>query len=417
MVGSNQRGIAGILLVVMAFVTIALSFPALVFYGRLGQTERALQDKRGELASLADEISRMQVMMAEAEPLAGFSQTQEQERKVRYEALAIEARTWGQKKWSDLGPKPVEGTPPKIGGVPPLQEQILVLLKQVDAARRRRDDAAARKTEAAGIRRVSEPFEKLISEPRIEYKKELEGKVRQIETEWKARKGPLEEHVGRLQQELSKLETDLTEQVELHGREVERLLIAIGKLQSELAEGRVQTASVPPRLVSYGRILRPDAQQRAAFIDVGSQHRVVPGLRFLVGRVGMLGEYEFKGGVEVSRVFPEMSEVTIRALVDPDRPLVQGDELVNPFYHPKRPVVVAFVGEPIAAGLPLTTQEATQRIRAIGGEVRDKVGHDVDFVIMTHNYEQDAWRAGFDQARLLNLPLVEARSMYRFLVE
>jgi hypothetical protein len=161
----------------------------------------------------------------------------------------------------------------------------------------------------------------------------------------------------------------------------------------------------------HGRIMRPDVPNKTAFIDIGSRERVVPGLKFLVGRRGFQDKFEYKAKVEVKKVWMTYSEVAILDVFSPkEKPVVDGDTIVNPLFSKDRPIVVAFVGEDRPVKLRYSVDEASRRIMEIGSLVRKEVTLDVDYVIFTETGSQrqrDSYDA-YKKAILLEIPIAEA---------
>ncbi len=210
----------------------------------------------------------------------------------------------------------------------------------------------------------------------------------------------------------------------------------INKLQNDLEELKVRDAIKYEIHLAHGRIISPDNQNRIAFIDLGSRERIVPGLKFLVAKKGKQGKFSYKGKVEVKKVWLSYSEVAITDLYSSAVPIVDGDLLVNPLFHTRRPVVVAFVGEtkPRKIRPSWSTNEATRRILEIGSEVlpledfghevsvgSDSVGQgiplEVDFVIYTEPRERFTQDQDpiYKLAVLIGVSVAEASEMYKFL--
>jgi len=192
----------------------------------------------------------------------------------------------------------------------------------------------------------------------------------------------------------------------------------IRELRRQLEELKVKEVISHELSFIHGKILRPDVPNKTAFIDIGARERVVPGLKFLVGKKGMHGKFDYKAKVEVKKAWMTYAEVAIVEVFNPkERPVVDGDYIVNPLFSKDRPIVVAFVGEERPTRLRYSVDEATRRIREIGSEVRKEVALDVDYVIFTEgtsskpreNYD------AFKKAVFLEIPIAEASDVYRFL--
>ncbi len=204
----------------------------------------------------------------------------------------------------------------------------------------------------------------------------------------------------------------------------------IRKMQNDLEQMKQKEVIKHRVNVSHGKVLKPDVAQKSAFIDLGSRERVVPGLRFIAVRAGREGKLEYKALLEVKKVWLETSEVAIVKSYEGGGPVIDGDMIVNPFYNPRRPVIVAFAGHtgdrtfnlrlPDNNPKPLrfSAREAANRIKEIGSEPRMTVTLDADFVIFTEvsstDTTRDAW-PDYKKAVLLEIPLADAADYYEFL--
>lgn len=82
-----------------------------------------------------------------------------------------------------------------------------------------------------------------------------------------------------------------------------------------------------------GKILEVSDKLDLAYIDRGSNHRLVRGIRFRV-ESGTPGVERLKGWIEVTDVEASISEVAIVSVVDAFDPIVAGDVIINPLYDP-----------------------------------------------------------------------------------
>jgi hypothetical protein len=110
-------------------------------------------------------------------------------------------------------------------------------------------------------------------------------------------------------------------------------------------------------------------------------------------------------------------EVAIIESYDKDKPVVEGDHIVNPLFHKERPIVVAFVGEDRPLKLRYNVDEASRRIKEIGSEVRKDVSLDVDYVVFTEVGSQKTRESydPFKKAVFLEIPIADATEIFRFL--
>lgn len=179
-----------------------------------------------------------------------------------------------------------------------------------------------------------------------------------------------------------------------------------------------------------GHLLVPTGSQRLGGIDIGSKHRVVPGMRFMVAKPGVRNSFTYKGIIEVRKTFLTYSEVEILKVFDVNSPLLDGDLIVQPFLNRSRPLKIAFAGAERPPGFRLTILQAKNRIIewgnvvaepiSLGGEApRKLLNVDVDFLIFTDlEPEQKEKPSEYWSAVDLGIPIAEgdmARQLYRFL--
>ena len=111
------------------------------------------------------------------------------------------------------------------------------------------------------------------------------------------------------------------------------------------------------------------------------------------------------------------AEVAVIEVYNPkERPIVDGDLIVNPLFSKERPLVVASVGEDRPTKL-YASDEASRRITEMGSVVRKDITLDLDYVIFTES-KKDKDRTSYDAFRkavFLEIPIAEAKDIYRFL--
>lgn len=252
---------------------------------------------------------------------------------------------------------------------------------------------------------------------------DLNSRVTEISTKFNENKAGLTAQVDKLKGEIELAEAEFRD----HER---RETGKIRKMQHDLDQMRQKEVIKHRVNVAHGKVLKPDVSQKNAFIDLGSRERVRPGLRFVAARMGKEGKFEFKALLEVKKVWLETSEVAIVKAYPDGGPVIEGDLIINPFYNPRRPVIVAFAGhtgdrafnlrlpDNNPKPLRLSAREAANRIKEIGSEPRMTVTLDADFVIFTEvsstDTTRDAW-PDYKKAVLLEIPLADAADYYEFL--
>ncbi len=206
-------------------------------------------------------------------------------------------------------------------------------------------------------------------------------------------------------------EAEVAAEVAKYAEDEIRMINETRELRRQLEELKVKEIIKHEISFIHGKILRPDVPNKIAFIDIGSRERAVPGLKFLVGRRGFQNKFEFKAKIEVKKAWMTYCEVAIIEVYNPkEKPVVEGDYIVNPLFSKDRPVVMAFVGEERPVRLRYSVDEATRRIHEIGSIVRKNVTLDVDYVIFTETGSQRQ-RDSYDpykKAVFLEIPIAEA---------
>ncbi len=223
---------------------------------------------------------------------------------------------------------------------------------------------------------------------------------------------------SKLAEERQKAEQEIAAEAEKYAADETKVLNEIRELRRQLEELKTKEVIKHDIISVHGKILNPDIPNKVAYIDIGSRERVVPGLRFLVGRRGMHNKFEFKGKVEAKKVWMTTSEVAILEVYDSrEHPIVEGDQIVNPLFSKERPLVIAFVGEERPTKLRYSVDEASRRIREIGSIVRKEITLGLDYVIFTEagpQKQRESYPA-YQKAVFLEIPVAEASDVFRFL--
>jgi hypothetical protein len=216
----------------------------------------------------------------------------------------------------------------------------------------------------------------------------------------------------------AKAEMEIQADVEKYAADEIKVNNEIRELRRQLEELKLKEIISHQISFVHGKILRPDIPNRTAFIDIGARERVVPGLKFLVGKKGFQGSFDYKAKVEVKKAWMTYSEVAIIEVYNPrERPVVDGDHIVNPLFSKERPLVIAFVGEERPTKLRYSVDEAARRIKEIGSVVRREITLDLDYVVFTEGTASKPRESydNFRKAVFLEIPLAEASDIFKFL--
>lgn len=248
------------------------------------------------------------------------------------------------------------------------------------------------------------PHEQLGAELTAEITK-LEAELTKVEQSFRGREAEIKALTDKRTSERDQVNTDWV-------KASRKLNQDINKLAAELEEFKRKEQVKHDVQRVHGMLLRPDNARGIAFINLGRRDRAVVGLKFHVGRKGKYGRIDYKGRVEVTEVFDEMCEVRVMSVVKAGDPLVEGDLLVNPLFHTRRPIVVSIVGEAQGSGW-LNKADAAARIRDIGSIVNDDVAVDTDFIVTTGRPEQDGTK--YATALDLEIPVADAEDIFEYL--
>ena len=258
--------------------------------------------------------------------------------------------------------------------------------------------------------------------PQIPKKKEetitkLQADVAELNKQIAAEKATYNERKAKFTEDKTKAEGEIQKDTEEYAAYEIKINNEIRELKRQLEELKVKEVIKHEINFIHGKILNPDVPNKTAFIDIGSRERVVAGLKFLVGNRGVQGKFEYKAKIEVKKAWMTYCEVSIIEIYDKDKPVVEGDHIVNPLFNRERPIIVAFVGEDRPLKLRYSVDEATRRIKEIGSEVRKDVSLDVDYVIFTEAGSQKNRESydPFKKAVFLEIPIADASDIFRFL--
>jgi hypothetical protein len=147
--------------------------------------------------------------------------------------------------------------------------------------------------------------------------------------EFQALNTKLREERAKALVKLRQAKRDYEEMVTDYERKIKHLHGIISGLQEDV--GRMKTANLQK---PDGVVVRSDAALGRVYVDLGSMHKVKPGLTFSVFGFNQAGNpyHEPKGKIEIKRVeHPDMSMAVVTEF-DPSDPIVRGDRIYSPIY-------------------------------------------------------------------------------------
>lgn len=433
----RDEGISMVLVMILIVFTLIVTVGAVVFWANYKDAERRAAALRAYQSRLIAEAEEIKNQLARNNEATGLPLGDEGR-------LSAPKANEAMKKWRDeyVSVSALE----KFPLAPPVSGTEVPRIKKDDADKfnRIRDESAYMRTLQALInpaisrtnhyknRMEQLQVELQIAElqkknreavaPEIPKKKEetraaLQKEIARLNEQIATEKTQYNERKTKFNEDKTKAEADIAKDTEEYAAYEIKINNEIRELKRQLEELKVKEVIKHEINFIHGKVLRPDVPNKVAFIDIGSRERVVPGLKFLVGNRGVRGNFEYKAKIEVKKAWMTYCEVAIIEIYDKDKPVVEGDHIVNPLFSTVRPIVMAFVGEDRPLKLRYSVDEATRRIKEIGSEVRKEVTLDVDYVIFTEAGSQKN-RESYDpykKAVFLEIPIADASDIFRFL--
>jgi hypothetical protein len=433
----RDAGISMVLVIVLIVFTLVITVAAVIFWANYKDAERRAAALRAYQARLTNEAAEIQSQLPKLNEPTGFPMG---EGSTLSGPKATEAmKKWRDEYWNVSSLEKFPLVPPVAGGEPPRIKK-----EDADKFTRARDESSFMRTLQALVnpavsrtnhyknRMEQLQVELQIAEaqkknreavaPEIPKKKEetravLQKEIAELNKQIAAEKTQYNERKTKFTEDKTKAEGEIATETEKYAADEIKVNNEIRELKRQLEELKVKEIIKHEINFIHGKVLRPDVPNKTAFIDIGSRERVVPGLKFLVGNRGIQGKFEYKAKLEVKKAWMTYCEVAIIEIYDKDKPVVEGDHIVNPLFHKERPIIVAFVGEDRPLKLRYSVDEAARRIKEIGSEVRKEVSLDVDYVIFTEAGLQKTRESydPFKKAVFLEIPIADASDIFRFL--
>jgi hypothetical protein len=428
-----------IIVVALVLLTIGLSIAALILYAQRMQAERLQAALKAEKDRLLNEEQKLNKQKNDAYPPSGFqpeggmlptTQVAEKAAETRKVYWSVErmnsyptlgGKTQGQTKLSEEHASVWQTSAGQSDLFTTLQDQVALAAAWVYLYKNRAEQLQLELESAKGQVAECQKAQPDINVKRKARITDLQERIQKVSQQTAEENSAFNDRKNQLVEARAKAEEESEkEQQVFHQYEI-RINHETRELRRQLEVLKVKEVIKHEITSVHGRIIRPDIPNKIAFINIGSRERVVPGLKFLVGRKGVQGKFNYKGKIEVKKVWMTLSEVAILTVNDTtNHPIVEGDYLVNPLFSKERPIVVTFAGEKNPPRLRYSVDEATRRLREIGSEVRPKLTLDVDYVIFTDvagkktPLDYDV----YEKAVFLEIPVAEAggeEGLFRFL--
>jgi len=207
---------------------------------------------------------------------------------------------------------------------------------------------------------------------------------------------------------VSNIESEMSSARQEHTRVIEKLDREIRSIKSDIASLRQQKVNVTVQQKPDGRILRSSSTTGWAHINKGSEDDVKAGIQFRVYGKGKRDERIEKGMIEVKQVYSDYARCKILSPDAVQQPILKNDLILNPMFDSKERITYAMAGRFSNRG------RQKMLIEKAGAEVRESVDVEVDYLIVSGNYEDDP---KFKKARTLGIPLIKFQNLTPFLGE
>ncbi len=432
----RDEGISMILVIILVVFTLIVTVGAAVFWANYKDAERRAAAIRKATEGQDAEIAVLTAALAKVNDATGLPlgdggllsapRANEAMKKWREEYVSVGAL----EKYPLVAP--LQGEPPRVkkedadkftrardesSYMRTLQALVNPAISRTNHYKNRMEQLQLDLTSAEAQKKSRE-----VVAPEIPKKKEemivvLQKEIANLNTLIAAEKTTYNERKTKFTEDKTKAEGEIATEVEKYAADEIKINNEIRELKRQLEELKIKEIIKHEINFVHGKIIKPDVPNKVAFITIGSRERVVPGLKFLVGNRGVQGKFEYKAKVEVKKAWMTYCEVAIIEIYDKDKPVVEGDGIVNPLFSKDRPIILAFVGEDRPLRLRYSVDEATRRIKEIGSEVRKDVSLDVDYVVFTEAGSQKT-RDSYDpfkKAVFLEIPIADATDIFRFL--
>lgn len=187
----------------------------------------------------------------------------------------------------------------------------------------------------------------------------------------------VEEEDGRLRDEIDDIETEAAQAELEHNDRMAELETRRGQLEARIRELLDLRLIFVTEIQPDGQVMRTTSDRSQIMIDIGSADRVARGIKFEVFRYDR-GTFQTKGMVEVIDVQGHWATCRVLSEVDSRRlPISQGDYVGNPVFDKTDPKMFLLAGDFVR----YNKADLATFIRASGGEVAERLGPGVDYLV------------------------------------
>jgi hypothetical protein len=419
----RDAGVSMVLVVILVLLAVILVITAIILFANTKDLERQQAAMKKEEERLIAEGEELKARMSKVVEPTGFALEENLLPLAKAKARADQGRLeyWSAPRLGRLPLETPKGLPQdqevafkkateESGLYSTLQDQVVLAAAWTQLTKNRADQLQLELDAAKEMANSREAIKPEINKSKTLRAEELTKRIQGVNDDTAKENEAYTARKTKLSEDKTKSEME----IEAANAEYAQYQILIENktkdLRRQLEELKIKEVISHEITRAHGKVLAPDIPNKMAFIDIGSRERVVTGLKFMVGKFGVGGHFEYKGKIEVKKAWTTHSECSINEVLSKDRPIIEGDVIINPLFNKQRPVVVTFAGEERPARLRYAVDEATRRIREIGSEVRKDVSLDVDFVIFTTG-TRDKTPDSYDvykEAVFLEVPIAQA---------
>lgn len=429
---TSQAGISAIWIVIVVFLAVAMSVGALFCYShfkelkeeqaRLNNVKTELADREKLLMQRIDQVVKPYGYPKEEGglPRDKAKQFRDSNRKTAIETL-LRPRDTKEGREMQLDDHVKKQDNSALYGT--VQDLLLLSVYRLIYEKEQYEFWVAQKAIGEDRLKAAQGIRQGFSQKKIDYRGQIETEIQKVQKLIQDEDALHSQRKTQMEDEIRVIDEKRETEPRSHERVKLRLSNQVKELHRQFQE-LLRAQEKVDYVVSeaHGHLLSPDTPNKTAFIDIGTRHRVVEGMRFLIAKHGDKGRFIYKGEIEVKEALLGSSRVEITKVFDKNMPLVDGDLIVNPFFNRYRPVVVAFAGNKKPVALKFSFDDAERRIVEYGSQVskNDKgealIDSRVDFLIYT---ELEPGKADFPDAYQkaveLGIPIGDAADLYKFL--
>ncbi len=318
------------------------------------------------------------------------------------------------------------------------QEQIAQLKKQIKELQQQSQAITQ------NYRELERKFQQRTNEF-INQLKTLQRLIDSYKTQYANQLNIIKTQLGKKSQEkLAKLEKDFAKDIDEIRQMVRRnLQILIASTKETIGGVKFTQRLTPSKLTQQVDGMVLDVAGNIVYINLGKEHRVAPGLRFVVISPDQKDELypKIKAVLEVIRTGKLTSECSVLKSI-PGNPVIKGDLLINIAYDAQQTFTFIILGQIDANNDGFIdvngVQQVMEMITKTGGKIVNAVTPTVDFVVMgkpmekprkpapgagrealkeyqlaMKRYQQFMERK--DQIEALNIPIIPADILVKYL--